>query len=73
MTEGSRSNKAGESKARLVVRQKGSRRFGLPVDFPLTDNQGLCVLHDRRQQPDRRKSRYDLEDLKIIFSKMGRD
>lgn len=58
---------------KLVVRQRGSRRFGLPVDFPLTDNQGLHVIHDRRRQPDRRKSRHDIEDLKVILSKMGRD
>jgi len=58
---------------RLVVRQKGSRRLGLPVEFPLMDNQGLCVIYDRRREPDRRKSKHGIEDLKIILSKMGPD
>ena len=66
-------NAAGESIVRLVVRQRGSRRFGLPVEFPLTDNQGLCIVHDRRRVPDRRKSKHDIEDLKVILSKMSRD
>ena len=58
---------------RLVVKQRGSRRFGLPVEFPLTDNQGLCVIHDRRRVPDRRKSKHGIEDLKVILTKMGKD
>ena len=66
-------NTAGESIVRLVVRQRGSRRFELPVEFPLTDNQGLSVIRDRRRVPDRRKSKHDIEDLKVILAKMGRD
>ena len=58
---------------RLVVRQKGSRRMGLPVSFPLTDSDGIVVAHDRRQVPDRRKPVHDLEDLKVILSKMRND
>ncbi len=58
---------------RLVVRQKGSRRMGLPVSFPLTDSDGIVVAHDRRLVPDRRKPVHDLEDLKVILSKMRND
>jgi len=42
----------------LVERQKDSRRDELPVEFPLTDGQGLIVEKDRRQVPDRRTSAY---------------
>lgn len=56
-----------------MIRQKGSRRMGLPVDFPLTDSQGVLVLQDRRKMPDRRKTQCGLEDLKVILSKMQGD
>jgi hypothetical protein len=58
---------------KLVIRQKGSRRMGLPVKFPLTDSQGALVLQDRRKIPDRRKAQRGLEDLKVILSKMSGD
>ena len=58
---------------KLVIRQKGSRRMGLPVEFPLTDSQGALVLQDRRKIPDRRKAQRGLEDLKVILSKMSGD
>ena len=58
---------------RLVVRQKGSRRMGLPVSFPLTDSDGIAVAHDRPQVPARRKPTHDLDDLKVILSKMRND
>ena len=58
---------------RLVVRQKGSRRMGLPVEFPLTDSDGVHVIEDRRQISDRRMSVHDFNDLKVILSKMGGD
>ena len=58
---------------RLVVRQKGSRRMGLPVSFPLTDSDGIVVAHDRRLVPDRRKPVHDLDDLKVILAKMRND
>ena len=44
----------------LIVRKKGSRRFDLPVEFPLTDGQGIIVIQDRRRLPDRREEKYDL-------------
>jgi hypothetical protein len=47
--------------------------MGLPVSFPLTDSDGIAVAHDRRQVPDRRKPTHDLDDLKVILSKMRND
>ena len=58
---------------RLVVRQKGSRRMGLPVAFPLTDSDGVLIVQERRRLPDRRKPVHDIDDLKVILSKMGSD
>jgi hypothetical protein len=55
----------------LIVRQKGSRRFDLPVEFPLTDSQGIIVIQDRRRLPDRRKAEHGLDDLKVILTKMA--
>lgn len=57
----------------LVIRQKGSRRLGLPVEFPLEDGYGLLVIQDRRRLQDRRKAKYGLEDLRVILSKMADD
>ena len=57
----------------VVIRQKGSRRMDLPTEFPLTDSQGLLVIQDRREIPDRRKAEHGLNDLKVILSKMGSD
>jgi hypothetical protein len=54
----------------LIVRQKGGRRFGLPVEFPLEDSQGISVIQDRRRLPDRRKAKFELEDMKVISAKM---
>lgn len=56
-----------------MIRQKGTRRMGLPVEFPLMDGQGVLVLQDRRKIPDRRKTQCGLEDLKVILSKMSGD
>jgi hypothetical protein len=54
----------------LIVRQKGGRRFGMPVEFPLEDNQGVFVIRDRRRSPDRRRVKYGFDDLKVILTKM---
>ena len=56
-----------------MIRQKGTRRMGLPVEFPLMDGQGVLVLQDRRKIPDRRKTQCGLEDLKVILAKMSGD
>jgi len=57
----------------LIIRQKGSRRLDLPVEFPVEDGQGLLVIQDRRRLQDRRKSHYGLEDLRVILAKMAED
>jgi hypothetical protein len=56
----------------LVVRQRGSRRFDLPVEFPLEDSQGVIMIKNRRRLPDRRKEIYGFDDLKAILSSMSR-
>ena len=53
----------------FITRQKGSRRYDLPVEFPLVDSNGVLVLKDRRQIPDRRQPIYDIDDLKAILPK----
>ena len=57
------------------MRQKGTRRLGLPVEFPLTDGQGKFVNQDRRRLPDRCMENYDHDALKIIptLSKLALD
>jgi hypothetical protein len=47
--------------------------MGLPVEFPLTDGDGVLIIEDRRQLRDRRKPVHDINDLKVILSKMGSD
>ena len=54
-----------------VVRKRASRRFDLPVEFPLEDNLGVFVINDRRQLPDRRKAKYVLDDMKGIHTKIA--
>lgn len=58
---------------RQLVRNKGSRRLGFPVEFPLTSSQEVVVIHDRRILPDRRKAKYGLDDLKVLLTKMVGD
>ena len=53
----------------FIVRQKGSRRYDLPAEFPLVDSSGVLVLENRRQIPDRRKLIDDINDLKTILTK----
>jgi len=55
----------------LIVRQRGSRRFDLAVEFPLTDSRGVVLIQDRRQLPDRRMVKNDSNDLKVMPAKMA--
>ena len=57
----------------MIVRQKGDRRFNLPVEFPLVDSLGIFVIKDRRQLTDRRKAKDDPDDLIVIISEMAAD
>jgi len=54
----------------IIKRQSGDRRWGLPVEFPLTDGDGVAVCHNRRSDSDRRKAPASLEDLLILFSEL---
>ncbi len=45
----------------LIVRQRGSRRSDLPVEFPLTDSRGVILIQDRRRLPDRRKAKNNFD------------
>ena len=54
----------------VIKRQSGERRWGLPVEFPITDRHGVSVLHDRRNGGERRKAPATLEDLLILFSEI---
>ena len=53
----------------LVTRQSQDRRHDLPVEFPLTDSQGLLVEKDRRRYPDRRRAGYGHVPLRAAFYK----
>ena len=55
----------------LRVRQKDSRRFDLPVEFPLTDSRNVTVIQDRRRLVDRRKIINDFVFQKDIHTKMA--
>lgn len=55
----------------LIIRQKGGRRFDLSVEFPLEDCQGVFVIQDRRRLPNRRKAKFELDDMKVISVKMA--
>ena len=54
----------------VIVRQRNSRRRYLPVRFPLTDSRGELVATERRRLQDRRKVEHDIQDLKVILSKI---
>lgn len=47
------------------------RRSKAGAELPLTDAQGIVVLHDRRKLRDRRKARCGLEDLKVLLNKIA--
>lgn len=55
----------------LRVRQKDSRRFDLPVEFPLTDSRNVAVIQERRRLVDRRKIINDFVSQKGILTKMS--
>jgi len=51
-----------------IVRQSGSRRSHLSIEFPLIDSRGIIQIKDRRRLPDRRKAKDDINDLNAIRS-----
>jgi len=54
----------------LVKRQPGDRRWGMAMEFPLTDVLGNRVIDDRRSGSQRRRSTATLDDLAILFSQL---
>jgi hypothetical protein len=54
----------------LVKRQPGDRRWGMAMEFPLTDVLGNRVIYDRRSGSQRRRSTATLDDLAILFSQI---
>ena len=54
----------------IIERQLGDRRWETPIDFPLTDREGISVSYNRRSDSDRRKAAAKLEDLLILFSEL---
>jgi hypothetical protein len=56
---------------KIIERQKGNRRWGLPYEFPLVDSQGILVMCDRRKLTDRRNTHVDLDNLMAILSRLS--
>jgi hypothetical protein len=54
----------------MEKRSRGQRRWGLEVSFPLVDSNGVTVLRDRRNLPDRRLHNMSLEDRLTLLSEM---
>lgn len=52
-------------------RQPGERRWGIHVEFPLTDSETGYVVRDRRSGVDRRKAIASLEELLILHSQLS--
>jgi len=46
----------------------GERRWGLSISFPFHDNNGLPVISERRQRPDRRLDKTTLEERLLMFT-----
>jgi hypothetical protein len=49
-------------------RRRGERRWGLASAFPIKDSDGLTVLTERRQLPDRRLENTSLGDRLLMFT-----
>ncbi len=49
-------------------RARGNRRWGMEVDFPLRDCNGLIVVTDRRRLADRRLGNTTLEERMVMLS-----
>jgi hypothetical protein len=49
-------------------RNRGERRWGLSSEFPLKDCNGVMVVIERRQLPDRRLENTTLADRLLMFS-----
>ena len=54
----------------MEKRSRGQRRWGLEVTFPLVDSNGVTVIRDRRNLPDRRLDNISLDDRLTLLSEM---
>jgi hypothetical protein len=54
----------------IVKGQPEDRREKRTAEFPLTDNRGNRVIHDRRTHVERRHSVATQEELLILFSEL---
>ena len=57
---------------RIIKRQPGERRMGLPMGFPVVDCNDVLVSSDRRIHPERRKSEHTLEEIELLLSQLLR-
>ena len=53
-------------------RAKGQRRWGLHIQFPLTDSNGIMVIANRRRITDRRLDNVSLEERLMMLAEMPR-
>jgi hypothetical protein len=54
----------------MEKRSRGQRRWGLEASFPLIDGNGVTVIRDRRNMPDRRLANISLDDRLTLLSEM---
>ena len=52
-------------------RRPAERRRGVSVAFPLTDDRGRHVAHDRRSGNERRKASVSLEELLVLHTRLS--
>jgi hypothetical protein len=57
---------------RIIKRQLGDRRLGLPPEFPLIDSDEVFVARDRRTHHDRRDADISLEEIEALLSRLRR-
>jgi hypothetical protein len=51
-------------------RNTGERRWGLAAEYPVRDCNGIQVISDRRNMPDRRLDNTTLEERQWMFAGM---
>jgi hypothetical protein len=58
------------ARMRIIKRQLGDRRLGLPLEFPLVDGDDVLVSRDRRIQQERRRTHITLEEIELLLSQL---
>jgi hypothetical protein len=54
----------------FIKRQLGDRRMGLPLGFPLVDDDDVLVSRDRRIYQERRKADFTIEEIEMLLSQL---